>query len=225
MAAKVWLFTCISQIASTQAMICQNWEDEGTCVKNNDGGCGCVWNAGAGPGECIKGKICPEGMVGITSVVEPEPEPEPAPSPEPEPVTAELCSGQCQYYNLSNPSSPAQELKLPCRACKRGLFPDEEKQQAACKSAGGQVAFCDCLTVLCTVNVPADSLDMPDTKSDTSPLVTEASTTSTTSTTSITDESTSVAFMATAQAPVAIPAKLMLVCVILRCYLTSFLSQ
>lgn len=130
-----WVLTCMSLVARTQAAICQNW-NETLCEQRNDGGCGCVWNATGS--QCIKGDKCEEGMMGITSVVEPEP--------------VEM------YYNLSSPNSPAQELTLPCMACRRGLMPEEQNLQAACEKAGGKVALCKCFDIFCTVKVPADAL-------------------------------------------------------------------
>lgn len=154
-----WVLTCMSLVARTQAAICQNWNEE-LCEQRNDGGCGCVWNATASKGgECIKGDKCEEGMMGITSVggatggegtmgitsvVEPEP--------------VEM------YYNLSSPNSPAQELSLPCMACRRGLNAEEEKERAACEKAGGKVALCKCFDIFCTVKVPADELSKADDK-------------------------------------------------------------
>jgi hypothetical protein len=192
-----WVLTCISQVVITQAAICQNWNDSATCVTRNDGGCGCVWNAS----QCIKGKECEEGMMGITSIVEPEPS------------TATL------YYNLSSPGSPAQELKLPCMACKRGLFPEEESMQEACKKAGGEVALCECLTIFCTVSIPAESLP----KSDASDTVTQAPATSSpeasdtvtqapaTSTTVIVGETTAAQEATSHAALFSMPSKLLLV--------------
>merc|ERR1712224_1151250 len=55
-------------------------------------------------------------------------------------------------------------LTLPCFACRRGLMPEQQNQQAACKQAGGKVALCGCLDVFCTVNVPADALGKEDDK-------------------------------------------------------------
>jgi hypothetical protein len=136
-----WVLTCMSLVARTQAAICQNW-NETLCEQRNDGGCGCVWNATGS--QCIKGDKCEEGMMGITSVVEPEP--------------VEM------YYNLSSPNSPAQELTLPCMACRRGLMPEEQNLQAACEKAGGKVALCKCFDIFCTVKVPADALGKADDK-------------------------------------------------------------
>jgi hypothetical protein len=206
MAVQVtWVLTCMSLVARTQAAICQNW-NETLCEQRSDGGCGCVWNATGS--QCIKGDKCEEGMMGITSVLEPEP--------------VEM------YYNLSSPDSPAQELTLPCMACRRGLMPEEQNQQAVCEQAGGKVALCGCLDVFCTVNVPADALGKADDKTTTdapsekalteapTDAPTEATTDATTDAPSekvVNETATSSADEATGQSTMmSNPAKIMLFC-------------
>eukprot|EP00746_Dinoflagellata_sp_MGD_P127978 gnl/MRDRNA2_/MRDRNA2_62436_c0_seq1.p1 gnl/MRDRNA2_/MRDRNA2_62436_c0~~gnl/MRDRNA2_/MRDRNA2_62436_c0_seq1.p1 ORF type:complete len:199 (+),score=44.60 gnl/MRDRNA2_/MRDRNA2_62436_c0_seq1:85-681(+) len=191
MAVQVaWVLTCMSLVARAQAAICQNW-NETLCEQRSDGGCGCVWNATGS--QCVKGEKCEEGMMGITSVVEPEP--------------VEM------YYNLSSPNPTAQELTVPCRACRRGLSPEQENQQAACEQADGKVALCGCLDVFCTVNVPAETLgkadDITTTDAPSGKALTEAPTGSVVDETTTNTADASVAGRATM---VSNRAKIMLIC-------------
>jgi len=123
------------------AAICSNWKDAEKCKTSVDGGCNCGWEDK--DKVCVKTSDCPEGGIGITSVVEP------SPSPSPSQKTVKK-----MYLWSGDPSQPGWgeevQLEVPCMQCRRAFTKAETDLMDKCRKKDWEVEYCKCFDIYCS---------------------------------------------------------------------------